>query len=92
MGSETRTIKTLKEFYEEIAVRHDFALELAGHLSESQLTSICEDLKSAGWRCKVEKGQNEEGESNYVVLIALDDVKAIVAEAERQMTQRMIRT
>ena len=83
MTESKNTIRSLPGYYEQIALRHDFALQLVGSLKETQVTSICEDLKSGGWRCKVEKGQDEEGESNYVVLIALDDAKVVAAEAER---------
>jgi hypothetical protein len=83
MSKRKNTIRSLPEYYEQIAMRHDFALELAGSLKEAQVTSICEDLKSGGWRYQVEKGKDEEGEINYVVLIALDDADAVIAEAER---------
>jgi len=92
MAERKNTIRSLPEYYEQIALRHDFALALAGSLKEAQVTSICEDLKSGGWRYQVEKGQDEEGESNYVVLIALDATDVVIAEAERQMTQRVVRT
>ena len=75
----------LYTFYEQIRLRHDFALSLKGTIKPELIEALGDDLFTLGFRSQAHPKKDDEGKiEEHIVFLALDSETKIFEEAEKQ--------